>query len=81
MTNHLTYFKLYASRENNEPDLLEHQLVKTIASSHGKSPAQVLLRHLIQQGIIVIPKSANPIRIKENGQVDKFMLLFLNLLA
>jgi diketogulonate reductase-like aldo/keto reductase len=55
--------------------------VKNIASSHEKSPAQVLLRHLIQQGIIVIPKSANPKRIKENGQVPKFMLLLFNLLA
>jgi diketogulonate reductase-like aldo/keto reductase len=77
----LTYFKLSASRKNNEPDLLEHPLVKQIASSHEKSPAQVLLRHLTQQGIIVIPKSANPIRIKENGQVPKFMLLLFNLLA
>jgi diketogulonate reductase-like aldo/keto reductase len=55
--------------------------VKKIASSHGKSPAQVLLRHLIQQGIIVIPKSANPIRIKENGQVPKCMLFLFNILA
>jgi diketogulonate reductase-like aldo/keto reductase len=77
----LTYFKLFAFRENIEPDLLEHPLVKQIASSHEKSPAQVLLRHLIQQGIIVIPKSANPIRIKENGQVPKVMLLLFNLLA
>jgi diketogulonate reductase-like aldo/keto reductase len=76
----LTYFKFSASRENNEPDLLEHPLVKQIASSYEKSPAQVLLRHLIQQGIIVIPKSANPTRIKENGQVPKFMLLIFNLL-
>jgi diketogulonate reductase-like aldo/keto reductase len=81
LTDHLTHFKLSACRNNNEPDLLEHPLVKQIARYHEKSPAQVLLRHLIQQGIIVIPKSANPMRIKENGQVPKFMLLFFNLLA
>ncbi|PNF22801.1 hypothetical protein B7P43_G02523 [Cryptotermes secundus] len=61
-------------QENNEPDLLEHPLVKQIAGSHEKSPAQVLLRHLIQQGIIVIPKSANPTRIKENGKIFDFQL-------
>jgi diketogulonate reductase-like aldo/keto reductase len=47
--------------------------VKQIANSHEKSPAQVLLRHLVQQGIIVIPKSANAKRIKENGQVAYFI--------
>ncbi|XP_021921712.1 alcohol dehydrogenase [NADP(+)]-like isoform X2 [Zootermopsis nevadensis] len=60
--------------ENNAPDLLEHPLVKQIGNIHGKSPAQVLLRHLVQQGIIVIPKSADPKRIKENGQIFDFEL-------
>jgi len=45
--------------------------VKEIASSHGKSSSQVLLRYLVQQGIIVIPKSGNQKRIKENSQVSK----------
>ncbi|XP_069672467.1 aldo-keto reductase family 1 member A1-like [Periplaneta americana] len=60
--------------EYKEPDLLEQPVVKTIASAHDKSPAQVLLRHLVQQGIIVIPKSANPKRIKENAQIFDFQL-------
>jgi diketogulonate reductase-like aldo/keto reductase len=48
--------------------------VKEIASSHGKSSSQVLLRYLVQQGIIVIPKSGNQKRIKENSQIFDFHL-------
>ncbi|PSN34751.1 Alcohol dehydrogenase [NADP(+)] [Blattella germanica] len=58
----------------NAPDILQHPLVKDIANAHQKSTAQVLLRHLVQQGIIVIPKSVNPHRIKENGQIFDFQL-------
>ena len=42
------------------PTLLE------IAARHGKSVSQVALRFLTQQGIIVIPKSTNPIHMQEN---------------
>ncbi|OUC42166.1 hypothetical protein D917_10392 [Trichinella nativa] len=33
---------------------------------HKKTPAQILLKYLIQRGMIVIPKSTNEGRIKEN---------------
>jgi len=36
--------------------LLDKTEVKNIATKYGKTPAQILLRHLVQQGIIVIPK-------------------------
>lgn len=48
--------------------------VKLIAEKHGKSPAQVLLRHGLDKGIAVIPKSVNPVRIKENIDVFDFSL-------
>lgn len=37
-----------------------------IAQNHGKSVAQVALRFLLQQGIVVIPKSTHIERMKEN---------------
>lgn len=37
-----------------------------IAQNHGKSVAQVALRFLLQQGIVVIPKSTHTPRMKEN---------------
>jgi diketogulonate reductase-like aldo/keto reductase len=50
-------------------DLLTDPVVLKIAEAHKKTPAQVLLRHCMQRDIVVIPKSTNPGRIKENFQV------------
>lgn len=49
---------------------LTEPVVQKIAEVHGKTPAQVLLRHLIQLGVAVIPKSVSPNRIKENFEVN-----------
>lgn len=59
---------LIPSRE--VPDLLDNPVVKDIAEKLGKSPAQVLLRHLLQRGISTIPKSTNPTRLRDN--IDLF---------
>ena len=49
-------------------------MVVEIAKAHGKTPAQVLLRHQMQNGIIVIPKSVKKSRIEENCGVFDFAL-------
>ncbi|XP_069954439.1 aldo-keto reductase family 1 member A1-like [Cherax quadricarinatus] len=56
------------------PSLLEHPVVTKIAKSHNKSAAQVLLRHLVQHGIIVIPKPDNTEHIVQNIQILEFEL-------
>ncbi|XP_020283090.1 alcohol dehydrogenase [NADP(+)] A-like isoform X2 [Pseudomyrmex gracilis] len=56
------------------PDLLNHSVVQNIAERHKKSTAQVLLRHLLQLGIVIIPKSASPERIKSNIDIFDFTL-------
>ncbi|XP_063231518.1 aldo-keto reductase family 1 member A1-like [Bacillus rossius redtenbacheri] len=56
------------------PDLMGDPAVKEAAASHGRSPAQVLLRFAVQSGVAVIPKSTNPARIRENIQVFDFEL-------
>lgn len=48
--------------------------VAAIASAHGKTPAQVVLRWHLQQGRIIIPKSVTPARIKENFELFDFVL-------
>jgi diketogulonate reductase-like aldo/keto reductase len=45
-----------------------------IAKAHGKSPAQISLRYLVQQDIIVIPKTSRPERLKENAAIFDFQL-------
>lgn len=45
-----------------------------IGRAHGKTVAQVALRHLVQQGIIAIPKSVNRDRIEENFHIFDFEL-------
>ena len=54
--------------------LLDRDSVRAIASSHGKSPAQVVLRWHIQLGIVAIPKSVRAERIRENIDILDFEL-------
>ena len=54
--------------------LFDHDVVKTIADAHGKSPAQVLLRWSTQRGVAVIPKSNNQSRLAQNLDVCSFDL-------
>jgi 2,5-diketo-D-gluconate reductase A len=55
-------------------DLFGNATLSAIASRHGKSVAQVVLRWLVQRGIVVIPKSVKPARIAENFDVFEFEL-------
>ena len=54
--------------------LLDDPTVAAIARRHGRTPAQVLLRWHVQQGIVVIPKTARPSRLAENLAVFDFAL-------
>jgi len=55
-------------------NLLEHPLLQDIAAKHGKSPAQVILRWDLQNGIVTIPKSVTPQRIQDNADLYDFEL-------
>lgn len=55
--------------------LTAHPVLGEIAAAHGKTAAQVVLRwHIQQTGVVAIPKSANPARIRENIAIGDFML-------
>ncbi|MDF9760066.1 diketogulonate reductase-like aldo/keto reductase [Peribacillus simplex] len=55
-------------------ELLDNEVLQAIATKHGKSVAQVILRWDIQNGIVTIPKSTKEYRIVENSSVFDFEL-------
>ncbi|XP_018426633.1 PREDICTED: 3-oxo-5-beta-steroid 4-dehydrogenase isoform X2 [Nanorana parkeri] len=58
----------------SSPPLLEDATLNRIGKKYGKSSAQVALRFNAQRGVVVIPKSFNPDRIRENFQIFDFSL-------
>ena len=54
--------------------LFTNPTLAEIGAAHGKSVAQVALRFLIQNGVVVIPKSTHKERMEENFDVFDFTL-------
>ena len=54
--------------------LIEEPVFTKLAEKYGKTNAQIILRWHIQEGIIVFPKSSNPVHIKENIDIFDFEL-------
>ena len=48
--------------------------LQQIGEKYGKSAAQVTLRWNLENGIVTIPKSTNPQRIRENAEIFDFQL-------
>lgn len=55
-------------------DYFQNPVLKEIGDKHDKSVAQTALRFLIQNGVIVIPKSVHKNRMEENFNVFDFTL-------
>lgn len=54
--------------------MFENETLKTIGKKYNKSVAQVVLRWLIQRGVVCIPKSVHKERIRENFHIFDFEL-------
>ncbi len=61
----------FAEGRNN---YFQNETLKEIGAKYGKSVAQVALRFLTQEGIIVIPKSTHKERMEENFNIFDFEL-------
>lgn len=78
---HLTAYSPLGSQDRHfslksadEPNLFEHAVIVSIAKKHACSSAQVLIKWAIQRGTAVIPKSTNPVRLKENFDSQTILL-------
>lgn len=54
--------------------IIEEPVIVEIAEKYSKTPAQVVLRWDVQQGVVTIPKSVTAHRIKENADIFDFSL-------
>ena len=54
--------------------MFDEPVLKEIADKYGKTPAQIILRWNVQQGVIVIPKSVHRERMRENLNIWDFEL-------
>ena len=68
---HQAYSPLGQGRAN---EMFSEAVVKTLATKYGKTPAQILLRFLLQSDVAIIPKTTHVDRMKENIAILDFEL-------
>uniref|UniRef100_UPI00398EAB7C aldo-keto reductase family 1 member C15-like n=1 Tax=Pristiophorus japonicus TaxID=55135 RepID=UPI00398EAB7C len=56
------------------PILLNDPELKKMGEKHQKTAAQIALRYQVQRGVVVIPKSFSPGRMKQNKEIFDFCL-------
>lgn len=64
----------YSPLGGKRSDLLDDPVVTAIALRHDRATAQVLIRWHLQQDLVVLPKSSNPDRVRQNADVWDFSL-------
>ncbi|MEU4272171.1 aldo/keto reductase [Streptomyces sp. NPDC026092] len=74
MREHGVQIQSWGGFAEGRNDLFSHPLLSRIGAEHGKSVAQVVLRWLIQRGVVTIPKSVRAERMAENFAVFDFEL-------
>jgi 2,5-diketo-D-gluconate reductase B len=54
--------------------VLRNEVITELARKHGRTPAQIALRWLVQKGIVVIPKTSSEERLRENMAIFDWSL-------
>ncbi len=54
--------------------VFDHAIITALSIKYGKTPAQIVIRWHLDNGLLVIPKSVTPARIRENFNVLDFRL-------
>lgn len=55
-------------------DLLTHPVIKSLSEKYSKDAGQIIIRSQVQEGVVTLPKSLNPERMKSNLDVFDFEL-------
>lgn len=61
-------------KAENEPSLLENEVIQKIAEKHSASPAQILIKWAVKRGTAVIPKSTSKGHIISNLESERINL-------
>ncbi|XP_032309427.1 1,5-anhydro-D-fructose reductase isoform X1 [Drosophila ananassae] len=62
------------NREDHSPIYFFSEGMKRLVKKYKRSASQIVLRYLVDYGVIPIPKAANPLHIKENLNIFDFKL-------
>ena len=74
MEKYNTKIEAWAPLGHAMTNIFKEELIVKLSEKYKKSPVQIILRWDIQRGIITIPKSEKPERIKENFEIFDFEL-------
>jgi 2,5-diketo-D-gluconate reductase A len=73
-TRHGIVTESYSPLGGSGASLLSAPLLARLGEKYGKTPAQLVLRWHIEQGLVVIPKSGDPERMRQNLDIFDFAL-------
>ena len=59
---------------HGDAGLLNNPVITKLAAKYGKNAGQIILRFEVQEGVVTLPKSTNPERIRTNLDVFDFAL-------
>ena len=66
--------KKYIREHNDEMDLFKEKIIENLVNKYSKTPGQIILNWHLSQGIIAIPGTSNPQRMKENLEALDFKM-------
>ncbi len=74
MKKHGVQIEAWAPFGEGRNDMFTNPILREIAERNGKSVAQVILRWLVQRGVVALAKSVRADRMKENFEIFDFVL-------
>jgi diketogulonate reductase-like aldo/keto reductase len=74
LQDHRVQVEAWAPFAEGKNNIFQNELLRSIAAAHEKSVAQVILRWLVQRGIIALAKTTRKERMRENISVFDFDL-------